>query len=55
MKIERELAAARAAQAQRAQQVRKDRSDMLANSPSSATPGSDNAPQKNKPDNPSAN
>ena len=55
-KIERELAAARAAQAKRAQQVRKDRSDMLANSPSPAAPGSDNtAQQKNKPDNPSAN
>jgi len=55
-KAEQELAAARAAQTQRAQQVQKDRNDMLANSPTSATPESDNAAQqKNKPKNPPAN
>ncbi len=55
-KVERELAEAHAAQIQRAQQVRKDRSDMLANSPSPTSADGDKAPQqRSKPNNSSAN
>ncbi len=55
-KIEQELAAARAAQTQRAQEVQKNRDDMLANFPSSsASNDGSSAQQKTKPRNPPAN